>query len=140
MTDYSPPRPPLPYLARTASILIVLLNLVGVLIGLCFFWTLFPIPGLVFYGMLVSTAFGYRSIYIAKVAGITGLAYNLILALFCYESSGLALSEWLTNDLTFSDPMGSLFTSFGYSIPLYVLLLYSLFRPISRFNPPGRDY
>ncbi len=130
---------PLPYIARTASILLVLLNAIGAFVGLCFFWTGFPIPALVVYGILVGIAFGNRSTYLAKAAGITGLLYNFALAFYCYDTSKLSFMDWLSNDLTFADPWGSLLTSFGYSISLYVLFLYSLFSPTSRFNPPVFD-
>ncbi|MFK7921728.1 MAG: hypothetical protein AB8H47_07205 [Bacteroidia bacterium] len=139
MFKYSDSLAPLPHLVRIASILLVVINLVGALVGTAFFWSGFPIPGLIAYGVLVSIAIDNRSQFAAKFVGILGLIYNLILAYWCIRFSRLSFEQWLYNDLTFSNPWGSLLTSFGYSIPLYCVILYSIFSPPSHFNPPILD-
>lgn len=139
MFKYSDRLPPLPHLVRMASILLIVINFIGAMVGAVFFWSVFPIPGLIVYGVLVSIAIGNRSLFAAKFVGLIGLIYNLILAYYCQLFSSLSFDQWLRNDLTFSNPWGSLLTSFGYSIPLYAVIIYSAFSPASRFNPPVLD-
>lgn len=129
-------RPPLPYVVRIASILLVVINFRGALFGASFFWLLLPIPGLIAYVGQIGIALGSRSRSLVQAVSILGLLYNLCYAQICIQLSSLSFEQWWYSDLGFANGLGSMYTSFSFTILLYSLQLISIFKPASRFNPP----